>query len=49
MAGRFVEVQHLDILGDRAHQPLTHRQLGDVDRLLGQTARREQFEHAFAQ
>jgi uncharacterized protein YceH (UPF0502 family) len=49
MHRRLVEVERLDMLGDRADQPLAQRQLGDVDRLLRQPARREQFEHAFAQ
>jgi hypothetical protein len=49
VAGRLVEVERLDILGDRPDQPLAQRHLGDVDRLLLEAAGREQFEHAVAQ
>jgi hypothetical protein len=49
VAGRLVEVQHLDLLRDRAHQPLAERELGDVHRLLLQASRREQLEHPVAQ
>jgi len=49
MRSRFVEVQNLDILGDRADQPLPHRHFGDVDRDLIEPLRGKQFKHAFAQ
>ena len=49
VARRFVEVQRLDIAGDRADQPFTHRQLGDVDGLFLQPARREQLQQPIAQ
>ena len=46
---RLVEVQRLDILRDRADQPLAQRQRGDVDRLLVEPVGREQLQHALAQ
>ena len=49
VAGRLVEVQRLDLLGDLADEPLAERELGDVDRFLPQPARGEEFEHAVAQ
>ena len=49
VARRFVEVEDLGLLRDRADQPLAKRQFGDVDRLLRKTTRGVEFEHAFAQ
>ncbi|SBV31719.1 protein of unknown function [uncultured Sphingopyxis sp.] len=47
--GGFVEVQRLDLLGDRADQPFAEAEPGDVDRLLLQPARCIEFERAVAQ
>ncbi len=46
---RFVEVQRLDLVGDRADQPFAEAEPGDVHRLLLQPARRIKFERAVAQ
>ena len=49
MRRRFVEVHSFDIGGDCANQPLTQRQLGDMDRFLLQPTRRVKLENAVAQ
>jgi hypothetical protein len=49
VAGGLVEVEHLDVLGDRSDKPLAEGQLGDVDCGLIKAAGGEQFEHALAQ
>ena len=43
------QVQRLDVGRDRAGQPFSDPEAGDVDRRLFETARREQFEHPLAQ
>ena len=48
MRRRLVQVQRLDIGGDKAHQPLPHGHPRDVDGLLLEAACGEQFQHAFA-
>ncbi len=48
MRRRLVQVQRFHIGGDQADKPLPHRHAGDVDGLLLQTARREQFQQALA-
>jgi len=49
MAGRLVQIESLDILGDGADQTFPERQLRDVDGFLLQSAGGEQFEHAVPQ
>jgi hypothetical protein len=49
VAGRLVEVQRLDMLGDGADQAFAQAQPGDVNGLLRQAARCEQLQHAVAQ
>ena len=49
MARGLGEVEHRDLLGDRADQALAHRQLGDVDRALVEADGGEQLERAVAQ
>ncbi len=47
MRCRLFQVQHIDVLGDRADEALAHRHLGDVNGVLIEAARREQLEHPF--
>ena len=49
MAGRLIEVQRLDVLGNRADKAFAKPQLGEVDRFLFQAARGEQLQYAVAQ
>ena len=48
MAGRFIEVERLNLLGNRADETFAKREFGDVDRLLFQPARRVKLKHTFA-